>query len=62
MDDECFFTCKNNVSLLSLLKLSAQKINDHIKEIREEAGIKDLVNYVDYSGGKASEHSYPGIN
>ncbi len=38
-----------------LPKLSAQKINDHIKEGCEEAGIKDLVNYVDYSGGKARE-------
>jgi len=42
-----------------LPKLSAQKINDHIKEACEEAGIKDLVNYVDYSGGKAREHSEP---
>lgn len=42
-----------------LPKLSAQKINDHIKECCEEAGIKDLVNYVDYSGGKAREHSEP---
>jgi integrase len=42
-----------------LPKLSAQKINDHIKECCEEAGIKDLVNYVNYSGGKAREHSEP---
>lgn len=42
-----------------LPKLSAQKINDHIKDACEEAGIKDLVNYVDYSGGKAREHSEP---
>ena len=42
-----------------LPKLSAQKINDHIKECCEEAGITDLVNYVDYSGGKAREHSEP---
>jgi len=42
-----------------LPKLSAQKINDHIKDCCEEAGIKDLVNYVDYSGGKAREHTEP---
>jgi hypothetical protein len=40
-------------------KLSAQKINDHIKDCCEEAGIKTLVNYVDYSGGKAREHTEP---
>jgi hypothetical protein len=32
---------------------------DHIKECCGEAGIIDLVNYVDYSGGKALEHSEP---
>jgi len=42
-----------------LPKLSAQKINDDIKDCCEEAGIKTLVNYVDYSGGKAREHSEP---
>ena len=42
-----------------LPKLSAQKINDHIKECCEEAEITDLVNYVDYSGGKALEHLEP---
>lgn len=42
-----------------LPKLSAQKINDHIKESCEEAGIKASVNYVDYSGGKAREHTEP---
>ena len=42
-----------------LPKLSAQKINDHIKECCEEAGITELVNYVDYSGGKAREHREP---
>ncbi len=42
-----------------LPKLSAQKINDDIKDCCEEAGIKTLVNYVDYSGGKAREHTEP---
>jgi integrase len=42
-----------------LPKLSAQKINEYIKDACEEAGIKDLVSYVDYSGGKAREHSEP---
>jgi len=45
-----------------LPKLSAQKINDHIKECCEEAGITELVNYVDYSGGKAREHREPKYN
>ena len=48
-----------DLEIKPLPKLSAQKINDHIKECCEEAGITDLVNYVDYSGGKAREHSEP---
>jgi len=42
-----------------LPKLSSQKLNDHIKDCCEEAGIKTSVNYVDYSGGKAREHTEP---
>ncbi|MBE0646908.1 MAG: site-specific integrase [Bacteroidales bacterium] len=40
-----------------LPKLSSQKLNDHIKDCCEEAGIKSPVTYVDYSGGKAKEHT-----
>ena len=42
-----------------LPKLSAQKINDHIKDCCFDAGITSLVSYVDYSGGKAREHTEP---
>ena len=42
-----------------LPKLSSQKLNDHIKDCCEEAGITASVNYVDYSGGKAREHTEP---
>jgi integrase len=42
-----------------LPKLSSQKLNDHIKDCCEEAGITSPVTYVDYSGGKAKEHTEP---
>ena len=42
-----------------LPKLSAQKINDHIKDCCFDAEITSLVSYVDYSGGKAREHTEP---
>ena len=48
-----------HLEITPLPKLSSQKLNDHIKDCCEEAEINTRVHYVDYSGGKAREHSEP---
>jgi integrase len=48
-----------HLEMTPLPKLSSQKMNDHIKDCCEEAEINTRVQYVDYSGGKAREHSEP---
>ena len=48
-----------HLEITPLPKLSSQKLNDHIKDCCEEAEINTRVHYVDYSGGKAKEHSEP---
>ena len=48
-----------HLEITPLPKLSSQKLNDHIKDCCEEAEINTQVLYVDYSGGKAREHSEP---
>lgn len=48
-----------HLEIMPLPKLSSQKLNDHIKDCCEEAEINTRVHYVDYSGGKAREHSEP---
>ena len=51
-----------HLGITPLPKLSSQKLNDHIKDCCEEAEINTRVHYVDYSGGKAREHSEPNVN
>ncbi|TSA25889.1 MAG: hypothetical protein D4R67_09105 [Bacteroidetes bacterium] len=42
-----------------MMRDTVEKLNKHIKDCCEEAEINTPVTYIDYSGGKATEHTSP---